>query len=258
MTPWVTRIVFANVALYILVPFGSRLYGEMVLIPALVLTRPWTPVTYMFLHGSFMHLLFNMLILFFLGPRLESRLGGNNFLGLYLLSGIFGAALSFPFTPYAQIVGASGAVFGVMVAYVRYWPRQTFLLWFIIPVQARWLVLGLTVISVAAGFREVTTGVRDGVAHFAHLGGFLGGYLYLKWMEWRSPARAFQKKAKTPLERKRSAGSGDLKKWAEIRSEDLHPVNREEHDRILEKIKTSGVSSLSASERAFLDRFSPG
>ena len=98
MTPWVTRIVFANVAIYILIPFGSRLFGDLVLVPALVLTRPWTPVTYMFLHGSFMHLLFNMLILFFLGPRLESRLQGRNFLGLYLLSGIFGAALSFVFT----------------------------------------------------------------------------------------------------------------------------------------------------------------
>ena len=120
------------------------------------------------------------------------------------------------------------------------------------------IVLGLAVLSLASGFRGVATGSGDGVAHFAHLGGFLGGYLYLKWMAWRSPARQFQKKAKAPLERSRPAGSSDVKKWAEIRSEDLHPVNREEHDRILEKIETSGVSSLSPSERAFLDRFSPG
>ena len=258
MTPWVTRIIFINVAMLILAPSGSRLSWELLLVPALVPVRPWTPFTYMFLHGGFIHLLFNMLALFFFGPRLEVRLGGRNFLGLYLVSGIMGAALSFLFTPHAAIVGASGAVFGMLLAYARYWPRHTVLIWGILPVEARWLVIGFTVLSLASGFRGVASGAGDGVAHFAHLGGFLGGYLYMRWMEWRSPARQFQNKAKAPLERKRSAGSKDLKRWSEIRSEDLHPVNREEHERILEKITTSGVSSLSPSERAFLDRFSPG
>jgi membrane associated rhomboid family serine protease len=258
MTPWVTRIIFANVAMFILAPPGSGISWELLLVPELVPVRPWTPITYMFLHGGFIHLLFNMLALYFFGPRLEVRLGGGRFLGLYFASGIMGAALSFVFTPQAYIVGASGAVFGVLLAYARYWPRHTVLIWGILPVEARWLVIGFTVLSLASGFRGVATGAGDGVAHFAHLGGFLGGYLYIKWMEWRSPARQFQKKAKAPLERARPAGSGDLKKWSEIRPEDLHPVNREELDRILAKIKESGVSSLSPSDRAFLDRFSPG
>ena len=258
MTPWVTRIIFANVAMFILAPTGSRLSWELLLVPALVPVRPWTPVTYMFLHGGFIHLLFNMLALYFFGPRLEVRLGGRHFLALYFVSGIMGAALSFVFTPQAYIVGASGAVFGVLLAYARYWPRHTILIWGILPVEARWLVIGFTVLSLASGFRGVATGAGDGVAHFAHLGGFLGGYLYLKWMEWRSPARQFRKQAKAPLERSRPAGSGDLKRWAGIRPDDLHPVNREEHERIVEKIQTSGIASLSASERAFLDRFSSG
>lgn len=258
MTRWVTRIIFANVAIFILVPFGSQLYQELALVPALVLLRPWTPVTYMFLHGGFMHILFNMLALFFFGPRLEARLGGANFLGLYFVSGVVGALLSlvFPTNPYIPTVGASGAVFGVLLAYARYWPRHTVLIWGILPVEARWLVIGFTVLSLASGFRGVATGAGDGVAHFAHLGGFLGGYLYLKWMEWRSPARQFKRKAKAPLEGNRRVGAADLKRWARIRAEDLHPVNREELDRILGKIDASGVSSLSASDRAFLDRFS--
>ncbi len=254
MTPWVLRLIFANVAMFIVASptISPRLFGDLLLVPALVLQRPWTPVTYMFLHGGFFHLFFNMLALYFFGPRLEARLGSRHFLLLYFASGIMGAAMSLAFTPYARIVGASGAVFGVLLGYARYWPRDTILIWGVIPIEARWLVILFTAISLFGGLG----GGRDGIAHFAHLGGFLGGYLYLKLMEWRSPARQFKRKAAAATTTRRPAPS-DVKRWSRIRPSDLHPVNREEFDRIREKISTSGVSSLSDGERAFLDRFSP-
>ena len=93
MTPWVTRLIFANAGVFLAqMLFDPALTLWLGLSPIHVLTRPWTPFTYMFLHGDLFHLLFNMLGLFFFGPRLEERLGSRHFLGLYLISGLSGAA----------------------------------------------------------------------------------------------------------------------------------------------------------------------
>src|SRR5437879_142863 len=104
LTPWVTRIIFANVALFVLQLVASRtdnpqlhdLFEQLVLVPNLIPYRPWTLVTYMFLHGGFSHIFFNMLSLFFFGPRLEAHMSSRSFLGLYFVSGIAGALLSWP------------------------------------------------------------------------------------------------------------------------------------------------------------------
>jgi hypothetical protein len=125
----------------------------------------------MFVHGGFGHILFNMLSLFFFGRRVESRLGPRRFGILYFVSGIMGALVSVFFAPYAAIIGASGAVFGVMLAFAKFWPRDQILIWGILPVEARVMVIAMTVMAVVFGF----TGAQSGVAHFAHLGGFVGG-----------------------------------------------------------------------------------
>ncbi len=252
MTRWVSRLVYANVAVYLLTAVQPGIVPALWLVPAAIPFRPWTVVTYMFLHGGLLHLLFNMIGLFFFGPRLEQRLGSRHFLGLYFASGIAGALLSL-LSPYARIVGASGAVFGVLLGFARYWPRVQILIWGIVPIEARLLVPIMTALSLFGGF----SGRAGGIAHFAHLGGFVGGYLYLKWMEYHSPARRFQKKATAPIRRGAASPGGDIKRWEKIRPEDLHPVNREELNRVMEKIRESGVGSLTADERAFLDRFSP-
>ena len=121
-----------------------------VLVPALILVRPWTVVTYMFLHAGFSHLFFNMLALYFFGPRLEARVGGSRFIGLYLTSGVAGALASLV-TPYALIVGASGAVFGVMLGYAHFWPRDPIYLFFMIRLEARWLVVLMTAMALFGG-----------------------------------------------------------------------------------------------------------
>ncbi len=252
MTPWVTRLIVANVAMYFLQQVSPQVTGTLILVPSLIPLRPWSAVTYMFLHGGLMHIGFNMLALYFFGPGVESRLGGRRFLVLYFLSGIGGAVLSaaFPYSRYVPILGASGAVFGVMLAFAWFWPRQMILFWFI-PLEARWMVLLMTAMSLFGG----ATGSRDGVAHFAHLGGFLGGYLYLKWLERWGPAAQFRRKAQAvPVPR--VSGTLSMERWRRINPELLHPVNREEYDRIMAKLAAGGPSGLTPGEREFMDRFS--
>jgi membrane associated rhomboid family serine protease len=236
--------------MYLLILASPTVGNVLMFVPALLPTRPWTVVTYMFLHAGLWHIGFNMLALYFFGPAVETRLGGRHFVGLYLSSGIMGAVLSIPFTPHAAIVGASGAVFGVMLAFARYWPRQRIYIWGVLPIEARWMVILMTAFSLWAGFG----GAQSGVAHFAHLGGFLGGFLYLKWMDWRSPARRFKQKAQVVPPPPRDPDQA-LERWKRIRREDIHPVNRDEVDRLLDKISREGVKSLTPDERALLERF---
>lgn len=151
MTPWVTRLLIANVLMYVISFAAPAIVNSLMLVPALILSRPWTLVTYMFLHGSLWHLLFNMLGLYFFGPRLELELGGRDFLLLYFVSGVVGALFSF-LTPYSATIGASGAVFGVLIGFARYWPRERIYIWMILPLEARWLVVIVTGLSLLGGF----------------------------------------------------------------------------------------------------------
>jgi len=247
MTPWVRRLLSINVLAFLFTAASPGLISQFVLVPALILDRPWTLLTYQFLHGSFFHLLFNMIGLFFFGPRLEARIGSGHFLRLYLLSGIGGAVLSV-LTPHAAIVGASGAVFGVLLGFARYWPRERIYIWGVLPVESRILVIVLAALAIWGGFRG-----GGNVAHFAHLGGFVGGWIYLKVLERNSRARRFQARAEGAPQ-VRSTGR-DLERWEAVSLDSLHPLNREEYQRILEKARAYGPASLSGQERAFLDRF---
>ena len=246
MTLWVTRLIIANAVMFFVTMAAPTVMSSLVLVPALILSRPWTLITYMFLHGGLGHLFFNMLGLFFFGPRLEDQLGGRQFLWLYFISGLMGAVLSFVFSP-SGIIGASAAVFGVFFGFAYHWPRDMIYVWGIFPIESRWLVLIMTALSLFGGFG----GTGSGIAHFAHLGGFLGGFLYPRWMAGRSRAAQFQEKLATP-----APTSNDLQRWTGIRGEEMHEVNRAELERILQKIKASGVASLTPDERQFLDRFS--
>lgn len=248
MTRWVLRLIIANIFMFILAPPMSAISRQLMLVPSEILARPWMPFTYMFLHGSLGHIFFNMLALFFFGPRLEMRLGGKHFLGLYFVSGLMGAALSFVLAPQSAVIGASGAVFGVLVAFARYWPRERIFIWGILPIEARWLVMIMAAGALFFGFG----GGGSAIAHFAHLGGFAGGLAYLYWMERSSPALQFQKKTQAP-----AVHAVKPERWSRINRDRLHEVNRDELDRILDKISAKGLSSLNAGEREFLDRFSP-
>jgi membrane associated rhomboid family serine protease len=247
VTPVVRALLIATVGAFFLQITVPALAGALVFVPQLVLGRPWSVVTYMFLHGGLMHLAFNMLALFFFGPRVEERLGSRRFTILYFLSGISGALLSFVFAPRAPIVGASAGVFGVMMAFAYFWPHAPIHIWGVIPVPARMLVIITTVLALWSGFG----GARSGIAHFAHLGGYAGAYLYLRWLD-RSRA-AFARRAVAPsAEAARRAAS-----WRSIDLTSVHEVNREEINRLLDKISAHGVGSLTPQEQLFLSNFVP-
>jgi membrane associated rhomboid family serine protease len=258
VTPWVLRIIIANVGVFFLQTTLPGIEQFLELRAVGLLYRPWTLVTYMFLHANLSHIFWNMLGLFFFGPILEARLGGQRFLRLFLISGAVGGLCWLIFTAlplggFGALVGASGGVFGVQLGFAYFWPRQPIYIWGIIPIEARWLVVIMTAISLFSGI----TGAGGGVAHFAHLGGFLGGFLYLKWLEshQQAPLREWQA-ASRPIAPKREARTRTMERWSKIKREDLHEVNRTELDRILDKISGSGIASLTQSEREFLDRFS--
>ena len=254
MTPWVTRLIATNVAFFFLTEFISPGLGfALAFTPATFVHEPWTMITYMFVHAGFGHIFFNMLSLWFFGPRLEQMMGGPNFIALYFVSGIFGALLSLIMSVNSPIpiVGASGAVYGVMLGYARFWPRDRIMIWGVFPLEARVMVIAMTALSLfGGGMGGLTRG--DNVAHFAHLGGFVGGWLYLQWMQYHSPLEQFRRK----LEPKIPSEGEALRRWRAIPREGLHPLNAEEVDRLLAKIESGGIRSLTADERTFLNRMS--
>ena len=260
LTPWVQRLLIINGLVFLGQYLSPYLVNYLAFVPSGVLTHPWTIVTYMFAHGGFMHLFFNMLGLFFFGPPLESRWGSREFIKFYLICGLGGAALSFLFAFNSPIIGASAAVYGVMLAFALNWPDAPIYIWGILPIPAKWLVALLAVFSFMAAFQ----GRADGVAHFAHIGGFVAAFVYIKW-------------DKTARKRRLAGfGFGDAAKKKKFRvvpgGSDVstpapppRPVRRPEQafggderlltelDRVLDKISTAGISSLTADERKLLD-----
>ena len=247
MTPWVRRLLVANIIVFFLQQTVAGVTNALAFVPAYTFVRPWTLVTYMFVHANLTHILFNMLALYFFGPRVEERLGETRFITLYAISGIFGAILSLIFAPFAPIVGASGAIFGVMLAFARFWPTAQIYIMGILPIEARAAVLLMAAISLWSGFR----GSRTGVADFAHLGGFVGGWLYLKWLDMRQGTKRFRAKVTTNVPR------DTLSNWKHVDPKSVHEVNRDEVNRILDKISASGLGSLTPEERLFLSNFVP-
>ena len=218
-------------------------------VPAYGFFRPWTFVTYMFLHDPdhITHILFNMLVLFFFGPNVEQRMGSDRFLWLYFLSGVSGALLSMLVTPNSALIGASAAVYGVVLAFAMFWPTARIYFLGIVPIEARWLV-GISIIwAIVSGLNGSTGGVAD----FAHLGGYVGAYAYLRWLEATKGSKRFKERAAAvPADR-------HLSNWKRVDMSSIHALNRDEVNRILDKISASGLASLTPQEKQFLSNFVP-
>lgn len=139
--------------------------------------RIWQPVTYMFMHANLEHIFFNMFALWMFGYVLENFWGTKRFLIYYFVCGI-GAGLLTLLIPGGLTVGASGAVYGILLAFGMTFPEERIYLYFLMPIKAKWFVVGYAVIELLEGLF-----VTDGIAHFAHLGGMLFGLLLILY--WR-------------------------------------------------------------------------
>ena len=153
---------------------GLTLVGLLGLTPAAVIDHGWVwqPLTYMFVHGGFFHLLFNMFVLWMFGGEIERRWGSAEFLRYYVLCGLGAAALSFVGFYHSTVIGASGAVFGILIAFAMLFPDRYIFLWFLIPIKAKYLIGALAAIEILTGI----SGGGDGVAHLAHIGGKVVGF----------------------------------------------------------------------------------
>jgi membrane associated rhomboid family serine protease len=178
-------LIGANVAMFVLTALMPGLRDYLGLVPTLVLRFwVWQLATYMFLHASIFHILFNMLALWMFGAELERIWGTRYFLKFYFVTGVGAAALTvlFSLLPFAfsqqvqgsVIVGASGAIYGLLLAYAMYFPDRPILL-LVFWVPAKWCVAILGAIALFSSFSDA-----GGVANATHLGGLLVGYLYLK------------------------------------------------------------------------------
>lgn len=260
ITPWVGRIIIANavVLLLLLTLFTSReLVQVLTFSPRTAFTRPWTFVSYMFVHAGLLHLLTNMLMLFVFGTAVESRMGSRNFILYYLFCGVGAAVFSLLLAglmPVSPFIGASGAVLGVAVAFAIFWPDAELIVFPIpVPIKARTLVIGLVVLDVIAS----RIWPNDGVAHLAHVGGALFGYLFFRVqsLSRRAPGQPARTVERVVMVQ---SGSSEPERHTPVtpmrprRRIDSDPVAAEV-DRVLDKISEKGISSLTPAERRFLD-----
>jgi len=256
LTPWVKRLLIANAAAFLIFNFllPNVVWAYLAFVPSQILFRPWTPLTYMFLHAGFFHVFFNMLALFFFGPPLEERWGSREFLKYYVICGLGGAVLSFVFAPQSAVVGASAAVFGIMLAFAMNWPDSPIYIWGIFPIKAKWLVAILAGLSLLSAVQ----GAGDGIAHFAHLGGFVAGFLYLKVDAPRGHLAGLKKRFSrsrfTVIRGGKEEPVPTVKRAGRPAREEERVLD--EVDRVLDKISTQGMASLSAEERRLLDEVS--
>lgn len=251
-TLWVKRLLIANGAVFLATWAMPWLIRYLAFQPSAVFLRPWSVLTYMFVHGGFWHIFFNLLVLFFFGPPLEGRWGSREFIKYYLICGLGGAALSFVFAFNSPIVGASAAVYGVMLAFAMNWPDMPIYIWGIFPVKAKWLVMALAALSLVSAFG----GSADGVAHFAHLGGFAAGFLYIKFD--KANGNPLHKMRKLVSRRRFKVVPGESAAKVEAPKARRRNENREldEVDKVLDKISTQGMASLTPEELRLLDEVS--
>ncbi|MCL2440394.1 MAG: rhomboid family intramembrane serine protease [Treponema sp.] len=180
---WIIGInLFIFALTYFLFPRQQQLFvTRMSMIPFAVIELKWvwTFITYMFMHGSITHILFNMLGLFIFGLHVERQMGSKEFLLYYLLTGVLAGVFSF-FIYYltgqyiVALMGASGALFAVMLAYAIFFPNSIIYVWGILPLRAPVMVIGYTALELFFSIR----GSRGNTAHLTHLAGFAFGWIY--------------------------------------------------------------------------------
>ncbi|HYC52923.1 MAG TPA: rhomboid family intramembrane serine protease [Gemmatimonadaceae bacterium] len=283
--PRTTRVVQVVIAINVAIAFlaativQSSELGSLFAFRAGPLSETWwSAFTYMFLHAGLWHLAMNMYSLWLFGPRLEHLWGARSFALFYLWCGIGGAVFHALFGGLASMVGASAAIFGVMLAYAMHWPKDEIYLFGVVPMRVSTLVLMLGLLNLFMGY----TAGAGGVAYFAHLGGFAFAFLYLKKPQHVSIDQLRQRvspapdvsddmtprPAPKPSTRSRhrdevdeivaqsKAAVGKRVQLVPGKKPEVRDARGEELDRVLDKISQQGLSSLTPDERKLLDEMS--
>lgn len=241
ITPGVKLLLWANVGVFALTWLVQDVpwYQVFGLVPTAVLGKLhiWQPVTYLFLHGGFWHILMNMFVLWMFGVSLERSWGTDFFLRFYFLVGI-GAGLAtwlFMLSSSVPTIGASGATVGILVAFAMMYPNQPIYFALLFPIPAKYFVM----IYAALEFMAARSYTSDGIGHVTHLAGMAIGFVYLKadWrpgLMWRRLKKRLQSRHLRVVRFEPRAPREDLDE-AEI-------------DAILDKISREGIDSLTEAE----------
>ena len=269
-------LLLVNAAIFLMALFGKDLalnlpgvgYGSLreyiVYFGAFFPTSPlevWRYVTYMFVHVDFVHFFFNMLMLWMFGSEVAEWMGTRHFVVMYFFCGIFAALFSFFMCLLGltnnPIIGASGALMGIFVAYYKFFPERMLLMFFIIPMKIKhaiWVMIFLDIFFAGSG---------DMIAHFAHLGGVVAGFIYMSIYQngsnflYNSPLSGlFRLFSNNPEKYNRTSSSRSYQSRSEepevLEGEVFYVDEQKRMDDILKKVEREGIQSLSESEREFL------
>lgn len=237
--------------------------------------QAWRFVTYMFVHVDFWHFVFNMLMLWMFGSEVADMMGTRHFTVMYMFCGVFAAVFSLVMylmgLTSAPIIGASGALMGIFVAYYKFFPNRMLLLFFFFPMRIKYAMWFMVAIDVLMAHSS------DGIAHFAHLGGVVGGFLYM-WIYERGFGRSLEgfaekvedgiRRARRPKFRLHDGGNRaedvsvadegsdtnmDSPEQDEpLEGEVFYVDEQKRMDEILKKVSRDGINSLTDTERKFL------
>ncbi len=245
LTPAVRNLLFANGIVFLMqymnYSLNVFLNHTFALHPYEVLLslKIWQPVTYMFLHGGFWHLFFNMFIFWMFGSELEEEWGTREFIKYYFICGIGAGLTIMLLSPASVTIGASGAVYGIMVAYALRYPNRPIYIYFLFPVKVKYFIGFLAFISFFSTFGTAT----DGIAHAAHLGGMVIGFVYLKYWDQFYKVKTWFKNQNTPKQKLKYNQGGDKKV----------EYYRKKIDELLDKINRVGYLNLTDEEKEMLE-----
>ena len=244
----VKLLVIINIIVFILTELSGQrnmLFSSFGLVPNQVWTnfKVWQLFTYLFVHGGFLHIFFNMFVLWMFGKDLEMQWGKNEFLLFYFTCGI-GAGLMtvlFSINSIVPIVGASGAIYGLLVAYGFTYPNRMVYLYGLFPLKVKYMVLGLGVIAFFASL----SANQSNVSHITHLSGMIIGVLYIYFIfNWKNIKMEYYRLRLKNLKQKTSAQN------------DEEVLMKKKVDEILDKLNASGWDSLTEQEEKYLTQAS--
>lgn len=275
---WLNRIIYVNIGLFAILIIGQAIFslakidfintvGPFLAMPSNsleLLTRPWTIITYMFVHYGFFHILFNMLILFFSGRIFVEFMGDKRVLPVYIYGGLAGAILFFilfnispALAAGSPMIGASAGVMAVVIAAASKAPNLPVRLFFVLEVKFWIVAVGLIFIDFL-NFQDGNTG-----GHIAHLGGSAVGYLYIqslnKGRDWSNGFWNFIRRFEGLFKRKpkmRTVHRSNTRTRPSKKQNTTSGSDQAKMDEILDKIKDKGYDKLSKEEKDFLFKFS--